>query len=125
MTNISQPAACTLVPGAAPEVSSVASGTPLLVTRSGANLLLSYQEIPNAGGYNVYEGALGNWYSHATSATNVCGAVATPVAGRRRTTITPAAGSRYYLVTDYTSVEGPSGFATSGEIPPAASVCVP
>src|SRR5206468_9598993 len=112
-------------PATVPEVSSIASGQPLLLTRSGPGLLLSYQEITGAGGYNVYEGALGTWYAHATSTSNACGAVATPFAGRRQTNLTPSPGNRYYLVTAYTSAEGPSGYATSGEIPPAASTCPP
>ena len=36
-----------------------------------------------------------------------------------------AGGSRYYLVTTYTSAEGPSGFATGGEIPAPESTCMP
>ena len=125
VTNASQPTACST--GAAPvaEVSSTASGRPLLVRKSGANIVLRYQEIAGAGGYNVYEGDLGTWYSHAASATNVCGAAASPVTGMRETLMTPAPGSHYYLVTAYTSAEGPSGFGTSGEIPPAASTCPP
>jgi hypothetical protein len=125
VTNVSQPGACS--PGAVtvPEVSSIASGLPLLVTKSGANVRLSYQPIAGAGGYNVYEGAVGSWYSHSASVTNVCGAPSTPVASRRETVVTPAAGSRYYLITAYTAAEGPSGFATSGAIPPAASTCPP
>lgn len=125
VTNVSQPAACSMGPASTSEVSSVASGQPLLVRRSGANLVLRYQEIAGAGGYNIYEGALGSWYSHANSATNLCGATATPVSGERETTVSSAAGSRYYLVTAYTSAEGPSGFATTGEIPPSASTCPP
>jgi len=125
ITNASQPTPCSTAAASVPEVSSIASGQPLLITRSGGSLVLRYQEIAGAGGYNVYEGPLGTWYGHAASATNVCGAVAPPVSGRRQTVLTPAAGNRYYLVTAYTSAEGPSGFASSGEIPPAASTCVP
>ena len=125
VTNASQPTACTTGPAVVPEVSSIASGLPLLLSKSGNNLLLSYQEIAGAGGYNVYEGALGSWYSHGTSSTNVCGATATPAGARRQTIATPASGNRYYLVTAYTSVEGPSGYSTSGEIPPSASSCPP
>lgn len=125
ITNASQPTACSTAAASVPEVSSAASGQPLLITQSGGSLVLRYQEIAGAGGYNIYEGPLGTWYGHAASPTNVCGAVAPPVAGRRQTILTPAAGNRYYLVTAYTSAEGPSGFATSGEIPPAASTCVP
>lgn len=125
VTNISQPGPCSTGPGSAPEVSSTASGQPLLVTKSGGNLVLRYQDIAGAGGYNIYEGAIGTWYSHAAAPGDVCGATAALITGRRQTTITPTAGNRYYLVTAYTTAEGPSGFATAGEISPAASTCPP
>ena len=126
VTNASQPASCS--PGAAPvvEVSSIGSGLPLLVSRTGGGqLVISYEDVPGVGGYNVYEGLLGSWYSHAGFAGNVCGAVSASAAGRRQTVVTEGVGDLYYLVTAYTSAEGPSGFATSGEIPPAASTCAP
>lgn len=125
VTNVQQPSVCS--PGAisVPEVSSLASGLPLLVSLTGADLTLSYQEIAGAGGYNVYEGAIGTWYSHAVSTTNRCGAAAAPAAARRQTVLTPDTGNRYYLVTAYTAGEGPSGYATAGEIPPSASTCLP
>ena len=126
VTNASQPTACS--PGAAPvvEVSSIGSGVPLLVTNAGGGqLVLSYEDVPGAGGYNVYEGTLGSWYSHAGSAGNLCGAASTPIAGRRETVVTPIADDVYFLVTAYTWAEGPSGFGTSGEISPAASTCAP
>lgn len=126
VTNTSQPTACSS--GAVPvtEVSSVASGVPLLVrSAGGGQIVLSYQEIPGAGGYNLYAGNLGAWYSHAGSPGNVCGVSSTSGAGRRESTITPIAGDLYFLVTAYTVAEGPSGFATGGEIPPAASTCAP
>ncbi len=125
VTNASQPTACSTGPASAPEVSSAASGLPLLVSKSGANLLLSYQAIAGTGGYNIYEGTIGSWYSHASQAGNVCGAAAVPVSTRRQTVVTPAGGSRYYLVTTYTAAEGASGFATTGQIPPASSTCPP
>ena len=125
ITNVSQPSACSTGSAAAPEVSSTASGQPMTLRKTGADIVLRYQEIAGTGGYNVYQGALGSWYSHSGSPQNICGASAVPVTGRRETTLTPAAGNRYYLVTTYTSAEGPSGFATGGPIPPAASTCPP
>lgn len=125
VTSVSQASACSSSSVSVPEVSSTASGQPLLITKSGGTLMIRYQEISGAGGYNIYEGNLGNWYSHAVSVSNVCGATASPVAGRRQSVVTAAAGNRYYLVTAYTSAEGPSGFATAGEIPPATSTCPP
>lgn len=126
VTNTSQPTACSSGAASVSEVSSVASGVPLLVRNIGGNeLVLSYQDIPGAGGYNLYEGAIGTWYSHAGFSGNVCGAASTLSAGRRESTVAPIDGNRYFLVTAYTTAEGPSGFATSGEISPAASTCMP
>ena len=125
VTNASTPSTCSTAFASVPEVSSTGSGQPLLLTFKSGAIVLRYEQIAGAGGYNIYEGSLGNWYSHAGSSTNTCGADSAFITGRRQTTITPAAGNRYYLVTAYTSAEGPSGFATAGEIPPAASTCTP
>jgi immune inhibitor InhA-like protein len=123
ITNTSQPTACTTGAATVEEVSPVTSGTPLLLQRSGTNLLLSYGVVTGAGGYNVYEGLIGSWYSHDASA--YCGTAGTYAGGRRETTIAPKNGNRYYLVTAYTTAEGPSGFSSSAEIPPSSSTCSP
>jgi len=123
VTNTSQATSCSTGVGTVVEVSSVVSGIPLLLARSGASLVLSYEDVSGAGGYNVYEGALGSWYSHG--AGGYCANPSAYVSGRRETTIVPKSGSRYYLVTAYTSAEGPSGFSTTGEIPPVSSTCAP
>lgn len=125
VTNASQPSACTTGNSAVREVDSADSGVPLLVDKSGDDVVLSFEDVAGAGGYNVYDGTLGNWYSHGASPTNLCGAAAAPSAGRRTVTLTPSSGDRYFLVTAYTSAEGPSGFATAGEIPPSESTCAP
>jgi hypothetical protein len=125
ISNASQPTACTTGAASVVEVSSAASGVPLLLTNLGGQLLVSYEDVPGVGGYNVYLGTLGTWYSHAASGVNACGAASTPAAGRRESTVTPDPGDVYVLVTAYTSAEGPSGFATGGEIPPADSTCLP
>src|SRR5206468_2659660 len=95
VTNISRPSACPPAHASVSEVSSAASGRPLLLRSSGGNLILRYQEIAGAGGYNLYEGILGSWYSHAASTSNVCGAAAALVSGMRESTLTPSAGGRY------------------------------
>jgi len=123
VTNTSQPTSCAPGSPAVDEVSSVASGLPLLLTRSGSSVVLSYEDVPGAGGYNVYEGSLGSWYSHGSTA--FCATATTLVSDRRATTILPKGGNRYFLVTAYTSAEGPSGFSSTGEIPPASSTCAP
>jgi hypothetical protein len=123
VTNTSQPTTCSTAGTAVAEVSPAESGVPLLLTRTGSTYVLSYQDVPGAGGYNVYEGSIGTWYSHGSSP--VCAVAAAYVAGRRETTIAPKGGNRYYLVTAFTTSEGPSGFSSTGEIPPASSTCSP
>jgi hypothetical protein len=126
ITNASQPTACSMGAASVVEVSSVESGVPLRVTNlGGGQLAINYQDVPGAGGYNVYQGILGSWYSHAGFAGNLCGAASTPVPGGRETVVTPGPGDQYFLVTAYTAAEGPSGFATAGEISPASSTCAP
>jgi hypothetical protein len=71
----------------------------------------------------VYDGTIGSWYSHGAGA--FCATASTLVSGRRESTIHPKNGNRYFLVTAYTSAEGPSGFSTAGEIPPSSSTCAP
>ena len=108
-------------------MSSVASGIPFLVEQiGGGELVVSYEDVSGVGGYHVYEGALGSWYSHAGNPNNLCTAYSTLAAGgRRETVVAPTPGDRYFLVSAYTTLEGPSGFATSGEIPPSDSTCAP
>lgn len=68
--------------------------------------------------YEVYEGTLGTWTSHAPK---LC-----TTAGQTTATITPAASSRYYLaVAVNRGVEGSYGRRSDGtERPAAASSCV-
>jgi hypothetical protein len=93
-------------------------------------VVLNFADMAGATGYNVYEGALpltGGAYSHGTTG-NVCAAATTLAAGRRSTAAAGigTAGSHYYLVTQYTTVEGPSGFNSSSvEIDPSKSTCAP
>jgi len=123
VTNTSQATSCSTGAATVAEVSSVASGLPLLVEKSGVDVTLSYQDVAGAGGYNVYDGLVGSWYSHGSGA--FCAAASTYASGRRQSTFHPKSGNRYFLVTAYTSAEGPSGFSSTGEIPPASSTCSP
>ncbi len=106
-----------------------------MTARKGAGagtVVLNFEDRAGATGYNVYEGnmpfAPATPYTHGGAAGNVC-AVATTLAAGRRTT--PAAGlgtagSHYYLVTAYNTLEGPSGYNSAAvEIPPAQSTCAP
>jgi hypothetical protein len=68
--------------------------------------------------YAVYAGIMGSWYSHAIELCSTGGSTAT--------TITPTAGSDYYLVVPLTpAAEGSYGQDSAGsERPPAAVACV-
>ncbi len=108
------------------EVSAPAAGVPLLVDRAaGGDVTVSFEDLGGAvGGYNVYEGAIGSWYSHSGKA---CGQSPAPSAGRRAVTVTPAAGSSYYLVTSYDLCqESISGTGVGGAPQPSANLdCAP
>ena len=83
-------------PGA---VSLPGSFHPVGVAPNGTGLRLTWEDQgPTVPGYNVYEGTLGVWYSHAPILCHVTG---TPDgAGNRVLDIAPAgAGNHYYLVT--------------------------
>lgn len=107
------------------EVSSPAS-PPLAVDKAaGGDLKVSFQDLGGqVGGYNVYEGSLGSWYSHAGK---LCQQAASLVAGRREIQLTPAAGSTYYLVTSYDLChESISGIDSNGTPqPPSYLTCAP
>jgi hypothetical protein len=94
---------------------SAPSSVPLVVDKaSGSDLKISFQDLGGqVGGYNVYEGTIGSWYSHAAKACQQTPPIA---AGRRQVQLTPAAGSTYYLVTSYDlcqeSISGTNGAGT-------------
>jgi hypothetical protein len=89
---------------------------------------LYFQKVSGASGYNLYEGSLGTWYSHASAAGNLCNAAVTDLGtGEMRTQMSPSPGNHYYLVTAYRTLrEGPSGFDSGGaQIPTSQSTCSP
>lgn len=130
ITDIRQPNACTTgVPGPG-EVSGAAFAMTVAKATNPNLVVLNFQELAGVTGYNVYEGNLPiSAYTHGGAPGNVCAASTTsPSAGRRVTAAAGlgTAGSHYYLVTAYTTVEGPSGYDSSAvEINPAASTCAP
>jgi hypothetical protein len=65
---------------------------PVQVSKSGSNLSLTWAAscVPTDTDYEVYEGAIGSWTSHAPA---LC-----TTGGSTSATITPSAGSSYYLV---------------------------
>lgn len=75
----------------------------------------------DVSGYALFEGALGQFYSHALF-NAACGVTGTALNGQD-----PGAGSRYYLVAPVsTTEEGSLGTDSAGdEIPPASDPCRP
>jgi hypothetical protein len=96
-------------------------GTPLTVERAGGgNLTLRWSGscVETDTDYEVYEGQLGDFTSHAP---RLC-----TTAGATTTILTPSAGSSYYLVVPRNSVyEGSYGQDSAGERPQGLSSCQP
>lgn len=96
-------------------VSLPGSFHPVLVERSGSGLRLTWEDLgPTVPAYNIYEGTIGSWYSHAPL---LCGVTGTADGGGNRfLDITPTgAANRYYLVTASDACgEGSPGRAGSG-----------
>ncbi len=124
-------AACATGAVRPPEVTSTSPNA--MTASKGTNpalIVLNFLDMAGAVGYNVYEGNLpiAGTYSHGGAAGNVCAAATTLAAGRRTTAAAGigTAGSHYYLVSQYTTLEGPSGFDSSAvEIPVAQNTCAP
>ena len=98
------------------------AGPPLMVSRLGTGeLTLTWGASCVAGDtdYIVYEGALGNFTSHAPRACSTGGAT--------QLTLLPASGSAYYLVAPRNlSNQGSLGVSSLGvERPPGTSQCLP
>jgi hypothetical protein len=87
----------------------------------GGDILLTWGPSCSAGGtdYEIYEGVIGDFNSHVP--------VACTTGGLTSRTITPSAGSAYYLVVPRTAVgEGSYGTRSDGtERAPSASPCLP
>jgi len=104
---------------------AASSGSPgdvagLLLSKNGGDLGLAWSPScsPAATDYAVYRGVVGTWYSHTIEQCSTGGSTAT--------TLTPTAGSDYYLVVPINpAAEGSYGKDGSGsELPPAAVACV-
>jgi hypothetical protein len=113
------------------EVSPQGSPVPLRIMAAPASstgFYLYFEKIPPASGYNIYEGSIGDWYSHGDAPGSDCGTVVSDLGtGEMRAELAPDTGGRYYLVTAFGGgYEGPSGFDSAGlEIPSAQSTCAP
>lgn len=87
---------------------------------SPGNLVMAWGPSCSSGAadYAIYQGALGNWYSHSRADCSDDG-------GDFTEEITPAAGDRYYLVVPYhANAEGSYGVATAGERPAGGPACI-
>ena len=99
-------------PGA---VSLPASFHPVTVAPSGPGLRLTWEDLgPTVPAYNIYQGTIGDWYSHAPLLCHVTGTA--DGAGNRFLDISPTGvADRYYLVTASDACgEGSPGRAGSG-----------
>lgn len=103
------------LPGSMPapaEISAGSAGLPLRVTKKpGGWINLSWEDTTASGASaNIYEGALGAWYSHKPAACHLAPPSSLCGSGRCGADIAPNTGSRYYLVTaSGPGVEGPAG----------------
>jgi hypothetical protein len=97
----------TIPAGAVPDGGST-PGVPLTVEGGGGGLLLSWgAACGTADDYEIYEGTIGNFYSHVSIQCSTGGATSA--------TIIPAAGDTYYLVVPRNAQrEGSYGLDSSG-----------
>jgi len=107
------------VAGVVPEGSP---GVPLTLSPgSGGQITLNWGAScrPTDTDYAIYEGELGNYYSH--------GALFCSTGGATSMTFTPTAGSRYYLIVPHQgSVEGSYGTNSGGsQLPQGVPACLP
>jgi len=123
-----QPDACLV-----PEVSPAAAPVPLgLQELAGGDFRLTWEDLGAGFEYNVYTGALGDWYSHAAGPL-ACAAIASGAScdGSTCTLDEPGAalppGDLYFLVTGAGfGLEGTSGFASGpAERDPSQNSCAP
>ena len=107
--------------GVVPNGSS-APGTPLTVTQAGGGQITLNWGVSCSSSdtdYEIYEGTIGIYYSHASKFCTTSGATTK--------TFTPASTNSYYLVVPRNAVsEGAYGTASGGaQIPQGSSACVP
>ncbi|HEV8702844.1 MAG TPA: hypothetical protein VGV60_16350 [Candidatus Polarisedimenticolia bacterium] len=96
-------------------VSLPGSFHPVTVAQSGSSLRLTWEDLgPTVPAYNIYEGTIGSWYSHAPLLCRVTGT--TDGAGNRFLDVMPTGtADRYYLITASDACgEGSPGRAGSG-----------
>jgi hypothetical protein len=120
------PATC--APCAPPEpVPDGSPGAPLLVTPSGPGIQLAWGAAAGATRYNVYQGTLGSFYSHASFADPGFAGGSSCHEPATSATIGMPAGSVYFLVAaDSGCAESAYSFDSTGApVPPASVPCTP
>jgi hypothetical protein len=109
------------VPAAGAIPDGVLPGVPLMVTRTGTDLNLSWGASCLAGDtdFEVYEGTVGSWYSHTSKFCTTGGATSI--------SFPEPAGNVYYLVVPRNALsEGSYGHASNlSERPQGAAACLP
>ena len=78
-------------------------------------LMLSWDQSCMADDYGVYEGQLGDWYSHAR--VSCADQDLLPLSENIRA----APGNRYFLITTHDRTETPAGFDSAGQMRPQAA----
>lgn len=112
------------------EVSSPGSLNPLIINKNSSSptgYYLYFNETINARGYNLYEGNIGNYYSHGVT-PNFCNISfqSTLIPGRLRHELNPSSGNHYYLITAYSYLqESTSGSSSTSPRPQEQNVCPP
>ena len=112
------------------EVSAPGASVPLEISlETDGSLVLEFENIPEALGYNLYRGHIDSFYDHDVAGLNVCAiATSVPLPGRRRAILpADAEADSYFLITAiYAAGEGTPGFDSRGdEIPVIKNVCFP
>jgi len=121
------PHTCVSCPPAPDPVPDGSGGPPLLAEHDGAGLRLTWGSVAGATRYSIYQGSLGNLYSHESFAdANLTGGDSCHEPGTSVTLDMPS-GSVYFLVaSDNGCLESLYGFDSMGApVPFASSPCSP
>jgi hypothetical protein len=100
------------LPGSMPAPAEVSSEIPLRLAKKPAGwIALSWEDITATGASaNIYEGALGSWYSHAPAACHLAPPAVLCGGGRCAVDLIPGSGNRYFLIT----ASGPGAESPAG-----------
>lgn len=122
------PATCVTCSGPPDPVPGGAPGSPLLVAPDGGGgLQVSWDAVSGAVGYNLYEGSIGGFYSHASFSDPGLDGGDSCLEPGTTVTIDMPAGNVYFLVaSDSGCAESVYGFDSTGSpVPDAPVPCTP